>query len=114
MICQQTLGIRLQFINTPGKGFDWVVATVKTPSQSGLQTGDALISVDGVEIASDMPSIAQKLNDLEPGSKVNVQVRRDGQTISLDAVRQETTSVGSGMDSPNGAIDHPGPMAGGH
>lgn len=57
--------------------------TDKSPAQtSGLRVGDAILKVDGEEIA-DSRDLARKIGDYPPGKTVNIEVRRGSENVTV-------------------------------
>ena len=56
---------------------------------AGLQPGDAILSVDGVDAQNEgTRSVASRIMGGPVGSTVNLAVRRDGERVELAAIRQ--------------------------
>ncbi len=82
---------------TPATGDGAVVTSVEpgSPAQrGGLQADDVITSIEGRRVA-DPADVSAAVNGHSPGDHVTVEVRRDGQAVSLD-VELGTRPAGSG------------------
>ncbi|MFO0671634.1 MAG: Do family serine endopeptidase [Polyangiaceae bacterium] len=70
----------------------------------GIRSGDVIVSVDGEQVnhSQELPRIVAKH---APGSKVDVKVLRDKQTLSLSATLDELKDKDSASDDKDGAND---------
>lgn len=59
--------------------------------KAGIQPGDYIISVDGVEYSGDQMSVAANKIKGEEGTKVKLQISRDGETKEYELTREKVT-----------------------
>ncbi|HLX42191.1 MAG TPA: DegQ family serine endoprotease [Bryobacteraceae bacterium] len=81
--------------------------TANSPaSKAGLKTGDIILSVNG-EAVSDANQLRLKIGNLDPSSKINLKVMRDGRSMEIpvqlgEFPNQERASVNK--DEKDGAV----------
>ncbi|MDR2093291.1 MAG: DegQ family serine endoprotease [Azoarcus sp.] len=88
-----------------------LVAQVEPDSaaeRAGLKTGDVVLKVDGKEIA-ESAELSRIVGDSQPGSKVRLEIWRDGKrrevTAVLDKLPTETAGASRGDRDQDGALD---------
>ena len=76
-------------VREDGKGFDVLKVTAGGPAEeAGVQVGDVVVAVEGKHVWDTGTDAAKEAIRGKAGTKVNLTILRDGQTINMDVTRR--------------------------
>jgi hypothetical protein len=90
------LGARVEVVEDGPSGAEAVVTGVEDASRAaaaGLRKGDAVLGFDD-EVVGNPREAARRFGDVDPGAKVVLSLRRDGEPVKLEVERARTGYLG--------------------